>query len=219
MPRTRNISPDFWTWEEVIDCAPMIRLLFIGLWNFADDFGVQPLRPRTIRMQVFPGDPIDPDAVRAMIDQLAARGLVRVYAVDGVEYVAVIDWEQFQRVGKRARHRYPPDASTKPSSTLANHNNVETARGRPFGENLEQPSLTSANHNNGETLRSPPVGEAGEQPSRTITDHNNVAPQPRAEEEARLPSRSMGNRLDAGCPPFETPEERAPRGEARAAAA
>ncbi|MGE0425505.1 MAG: hypothetical protein AB7O88_24805 [Reyranellaceae bacterium] len=111
MARNRTISADFWTWEAVIDCAPMTRLLFIGLWNFADDHGVQPLRPRTIRMQVFPGDDIDNDAVRAMIDELAARKLVRIYEVEGVEYLAVVDWALHQRVGKRARRRFPADPS------------------------------------------------------------------------------------------------------------
>ncbi|MGE0423987.1 MAG: hypothetical protein AB7O88_17100 [Reyranellaceae bacterium] len=108
MARNRTISPEFWTCEAVIDCAPMTRLLLIGLWNFADDFGVQPLRPRTIRLQVFPGDAIDNDAVRAMIEELAARQLVRVYEVDGVEYLAIVDWEHSQRVGKHAKRRYPP---------------------------------------------------------------------------------------------------------------
>src|SRR5262245_37081405 len=108
MARNRTISPDFWTWEAVIDCQPMTRLLFIGLWNFADDGGVQPLRPRTIRMQVFPGDAIENDRVRSMIDELAAQGLVRIYDVEGVEYLAIVDWDQMQRVGKRARRRYPP---------------------------------------------------------------------------------------------------------------
>jgi hypothetical protein len=73
MPRNRTLSPDFWTWEAVVDCAPMTRLLFVGLWTFADDHGVQPLRPRTIRMQVFPGDTIENDNMRAMLDELARR--------------------------------------------------------------------------------------------------------------------------------------------------
>lgn len=72
------ISRELWTWEAVIDCAPMTRLLFIGLWNFADEGGVQPMRPRTFGMQVFPGDAIDSDAVCAMIDELAAQGLVGI---------------------------------------------------------------------------------------------------------------------------------------------
>src|SRR5688500_9173603 len=109
MARNRTISPDFWTWEAVIDCAPMTRLLFLGLWNFADDHGVQPLRPRTIRLQVFPGDEIDNEAVRAMIDELIARNLVRIYEVEALEYLAIVDWTLHQRISRRARRRYPPD--------------------------------------------------------------------------------------------------------------
>ncbi|MBX3498545.1 MAG: hypothetical protein KF889_03810 [Alphaproteobacteria bacterium] len=107
MSRARLISPEFWTSEAVVDCAPMTRLLLLGLSNFADDFGVLALRPRTLRLQVFPGDALDDDAVRAMIEELAARGLVRRYAVGDVEYLSIVDWEITQRIGKRARRRHP----------------------------------------------------------------------------------------------------------------
>jgi len=135
MARNRTISPDFWTMEAVIDCPAMTRLLFIGLWNFADDLGVQPLRPRTIRMQVFPGDTITNDDVRAMIEALAARGLVRIYTVDGAEYVAVVDWTQMQRVGKRAKRRYPTDPSIDASAqTTEDHSNgAPTPSPQPSG--------------------------------------------------------------------------------------
>jgi hypothetical protein len=149
MARNHTISPDFWTMEAVIDCQPMTRLLFIGLWNFADDGGVQPLRPRTIRMQVFPGDTIENDSIRAMIEELAAHGLVGIYAVDGVEYVAIVDWDQMQRVGKRARRRYPALACGVPGAGAAAD---ETAR-------------TTANHSNGQTTQSPPSGLRSPSPS------------------------------------------------------
>ena len=135
MARNRTISPDFWTMEAVIDCQPMTRLLFIGLWNFADDGGVQPLRPRTIRLQVFPGDTMANHSIRAMIDELAAQGLVRIYEVEGVEYVAIVDWAQMQRVGKRARLRYPPpephaeEAAQRPSRSMGDEH---PADGPPF---------------------------------------------------------------------------------------
>ena len=120
MARDRTLPTDFWTWEAVIDCSMTARLLFLGLWNFADDHGVQPLRPRTIRMQVFPGDAIDENAVRALIDELVARGLVRIFTVEGQDYLSVIHWEQVQRVGRRARHRYPADpAKPVPVETMA----------------------------------------------------------------------------------------------------
>ena len=42
MARIRTIKPEFWTSEQVVDCSPTARLLFIGLWNFCDDGGVHP---------------------------------------------------------------------------------------------------------------------------------------------------------------------------------
>ena len=125
MSRARLIPPEFWTTEAVIDCAPMTRLLLLGLSNFADDFGALPLRPRTIRLQVFPGDALDDEQVRAMIEELAARGLVRRYTVEGVEYLSIVDWEIHQRVGRHARRRYPacppetPEAATPAASPEA----------------------------------------------------------------------------------------------------
>ena len=145
MARNRTISPDFWTMEAVIDCKPMTRLLFIGLWNFADDGGVQPLRPRTIRMQVFPGDEIGNDAVRAMIDELAAQKLVRIYEVEGVEYVAIVDWAQMQRVGKHARRRFPSPRE-----------DVEKALGVGVVDEALPASATSSDH--GKPLQDPYTG-------------------------------------------------------------
>ena len=114
MAHNRTLSSDFWTREDVIDCSPMSRLLLLGLGNFADDHGVQPFRPRTIRLQVFPGDDLDDQRIRAMIDELAAHRLVRVYMVDDVEYLAILDWAVHHRIGKRARRRYPRDPALPP---------------------------------------------------------------------------------------------------------
>jgi len=134
MPRARLISPEFWTSESVVDCPPMTRLLLLGLSTFADDFGVLPLRPRTLRMQVFPGDALDDDQMRAMIEELVARGLVRRYAVEGVEYLSIVDWAVHQRVGKRARRRYPVPAEDGPVAVAAtpdDSNNDSKTGGSP----------------------------------------------------------------------------------------
>lgn len=109
MARDRNLPLDFWTWENVIACSLQSRLLFLGLWNFADDHGVLPLRPQTIRVQVFPADEIGNDAIRAMIEELAACKLMRIYEVEGNAYLQIADWTVHQRTSRRARRRYPAD--------------------------------------------------------------------------------------------------------------
>ncbi|MBX3499235.1 MAG: hypothetical protein KF889_07295 [Alphaproteobacteria bacterium] len=114
MARDRVLSSDFWTREDVIKCSPMARLLLLGLGNFADDHGVQPLRPCSIRLRVFPGDSIDDAALRALIEELLAKGLLRRYEAEGCDYIAIVDWHRHHRVGKRARRRYPRDPSLPP---------------------------------------------------------------------------------------------------------
>jgi len=45
MARIRTIKPEFWVSEQVGECSPNARLLFIGMWNFCDDRGVHPAKP------------------------------------------------------------------------------------------------------------------------------------------------------------------------------
>ena len=59
MARIRNIKPDFWTDEKLVELETWERLLFIGLWNFADDEGFMPYSPKRIKMQIFPGDSLE----------------------------------------------------------------------------------------------------------------------------------------------------------------
>ena len=50
--------------EQVMECSLNARLLFIGMWNFADDCGRFPLAPKTIKAQIFPGDDISSETIQ-----------------------------------------------------------------------------------------------------------------------------------------------------------
>lgn len=114
MARIRSIKPEFWTSEEVMECSPIARLMFIGMWNFADDVGRLPLSPKTIKAQIFPNDPIEVDTIRGMIDELASNTLLRIYAVDGKEYLQITGWHH-QRIDKPQKAKYPEFQESSPS--------------------------------------------------------------------------------------------------------
>ena len=40
MARIRTIKPEFWIDDVIVELPFETRLLFIGIWNFADDAGV-----------------------------------------------------------------------------------------------------------------------------------------------------------------------------------
>jgi hypothetical protein len=103
MARIRTIKPEFWTDETIVELDYPDRLLFIGLWNFADDQGFMPFRPKRIKMQVFPGDDYD---VTAGIRRLWESSLVSLYAhADGV-LLHIKHWARHQKISNPAREKY-----------------------------------------------------------------------------------------------------------------
>ena len=114
MARIRTIKPEFWTSEQVMECSPMARLLFIGMWNFADDLGRLPMSPKTIKAQVFPSDDITSDDIRRMLDELSSNKLLLVYEVDGREYLQITGW-QHQKIDRPRPGKCPsPTNGFKP---------------------------------------------------------------------------------------------------------
>ncbi|VIO80080.1 hypothetical protein [Bradyrhizobium ivorense] len=111
MARIRSIKPEFWTSEQVVECSPIARLLFIGIWNFADDAGRIPASPRTLKLQIFPGDDFSSETIRGMVDELSANGLVVRYEVDGKEFLQVTGWHH-QKIDKPQPPKYPSPPRT-----------------------------------------------------------------------------------------------------------
>lgn len=106
MARYRTIKPEFWSSEQVMECSPIARLMFIGMWNFADDAGRYSYSPKTIKAQVFPGDDITVETIRGMVDELSANGLLLPYVVDGKEYLLITGWHH-QKIDKPQKPRHP----------------------------------------------------------------------------------------------------------------
>lgn len=99
MARIRTIKPEFWSDEQIMECSPLARLMFIGIWNFCDDGGNHPLSEKTIKALVFPGDDIDSATIRRMLVELSSNALVRFYESDGKTYLNVKGWRH-QKIDK-----------------------------------------------------------------------------------------------------------------------
>lgn len=97
MARIRTVKPDFWTDEKVVECSFEVRLLFIGLFNFADDNGNMVNSHRRIKMQIFPADVID---CKPLIDELIKHGLVISYEFNGINYLNIKGFKKHQYIKK-----------------------------------------------------------------------------------------------------------------------
>jgi len=127
MARARTLRHGFFTNDDLAELAPMVRLLFAGLWTIADREGRLLDRPKKIRAEILPYDDLD---VSVALDQLAASGFLVRYEVDGVRAIAITHWRKHQRPHPREEQSQIPAPSVpdtvriteKPDLGAAEHN-------------------------------------------------------------------------------------------------
>lgn len=106
MARARNIKPGFFRNADLVELPFEARLLFIGLWTIADRSGRLEDRPKQIKMELFPADSVDVDA---LLDELAAIGVVARYSHDGKRYLQVVNFAKHQNPHKDEKASTIPD--------------------------------------------------------------------------------------------------------------
>lgn len=116
MARIRTIKPEFWQDERLSNMPRDARLLFIGLWNVADDYGRLRGHPAFIRGQVFPYDE-DID-VEELLNILARGGRIVRYERDGQRFIWIRHFSEHQKMDKRTDSKLPePTAEEMAAST------------------------------------------------------------------------------------------------------
>ncbi|MBB1199635.1 hypothetical protein EGM70_04865 [Enterobacteriaceae bacterium 89] len=137
MARIRTVKPEFWTDEKVVECSIPARLLFIGLFNFANDVGCLERSPKRIKMQVFPADVIDCEPLLA---ELIAHGLIIEYSVSGVGYLQIKGFRKHQKINRPSATKLPmPPESSKSG-----------CEGKNAGENTHESFSDDSRSGNGE---------------------------------------------------------------------
>lgn len=93
MARSRNIKPGFFTNDELAEIEPLGRLIFIGLWTIADREGRLEDRPKKIKVEILPYDDVNVDE---MLNQLADKGFILRYEVNGNKYIQIANFIKHQ---------------------------------------------------------------------------------------------------------------------------
>lgn len=98
MARIRSIKPEFWSDRSLAKLSPFARLLYIALWNHADEHGRVHGDPRWVKGHCLPyDDSIEPDDIERLIDELGPRRVLR-YIVDGDPYLFLPKLGKHQRL-------------------------------------------------------------------------------------------------------------------------
>lgn len=107
MPRKRMIDPSFWRDEKISKCNFIERLLFIGLWTFAEDDGVGRANPLLIKADVFPYETLREADIKKSLDKLSSLGLIQLYEVDSQLYYLVSNFKKHQTINKPSQCYLP----------------------------------------------------------------------------------------------------------------
>lgn len=109
MARIRSIKPEFWSDEKIVELDFEWRLLFQGIWNFADDQGFIDCSPKRIKMQVFPGDNVDVSRGLTILLESSLLKAFRLRSAPERYVLRVVNWSQHQRVSNPAKPRFTSD--------------------------------------------------------------------------------------------------------------
>jgi hypothetical protein len=116
MARIRTIKPDFWTDETLGECSPTARLLFVGTWNLADDYGNLERSSRQLKAQLFPYDNFD---CEPYVVELLKAGVLIEYEFEGKKYLHIKGFDKHQKVEKKSSPRHPLyDESVRTTRTV-----------------------------------------------------------------------------------------------------
>lgn len=101
MARIRALKPDFFKDEDLATLPYEARLLYQGLWCFADKDGRLEDRPKYLKVEIFPYDNINIEKYLNMlcspnIEDRPDKVFIRRYIVDGRKYIYIPEFLKHQ---------------------------------------------------------------------------------------------------------------------------
>ena len=116
MARIRTIKPEFWDSGDTASASLRARLLYIAMWNWADDYGIGDASPIRLIGFAFPNDEIAVSDYPRLLAEVSDCFSVMFFNYEKRPYYYIPEWEKHQRTEKRAKQRIPyPDAATSQS--------------------------------------------------------------------------------------------------------
>lgn len=108
MSRQRFIYPETFASDDFVALSIGARLLFIGMFATADDFGRGKGSVGVLKATVFPADDLLKTQVAEWAEEIRRRKMVRFYESDGSIYYEVAKWEKWQRPKYKVASKIPP---------------------------------------------------------------------------------------------------------------
>lgn len=183
MARIRSIKPEFWIDQDLAVEVPNrdARMLYVGLWNQADEHGRLRADATWIKGQVFPYDEdLTPDAIDKLIDLLVEAGRAIRYQVRSSGYLYLPKLAGHQRLEP---HKVPSRLPAPPDDLQQQPSEKVPDEPAPRADKLSlKQAASSREHVAGQRDADKPAPSAAlpagtDQAARLILDASGVTPE------------------------------------------
>jgi len=117
MARSRMIKPEFWDDEKLAKAASRdARLLFVGMWNYSDDYGVVKGNPSWLKNKIFPyDDDITSEMFKKWLNELESKKFIILFVISDELFYFIKNFPKHQTINKPSitRNPTPPVAVTE----------------------------------------------------------------------------------------------------------
>lgn len=159
MARIRTIKPQFWDDAKIGRIPRDARLLYIGLWTFADDLGVVIADPVWLKSKIFPYDRIQIQQLEAWLGLLEKTGFISLLSVKSESFYYLPTFSRHQIINRPNLDDVNIDKELLDNilakftdQSVINHGSISDQSATIIGEEKDRDSSTPYN---------PPKGEIG----------------------------------------------------------
>jgi len=151
MARMRTLKPDFFKDEDLSVLPYEARLLYEGLWCFADREGRLEDRPKYLKVEIFPYDNINIEKLLNLlstpnIQDRPGKVFIRRYTVNDRKYIDIPEFLKHQSPHNTEKESYLPafNGSLTVNGSLENNGVHDAHYPKPVNLNLTNKSLLNA---------------------------------------------------------------------------
>lgn len=109
MARKRMIDPTIWADEDFGTLTSDAMVMFIGIISNADDEGRLPGNSLYLSSSIFPYKGLTQEKAKTIRDEILLKmKSLKLYEIDGKEYLQLTNWSDYQSINRPSKSKYPP---------------------------------------------------------------------------------------------------------------
>ncbi len=112
MARIRYLKPEFFTDEDLAELPLEARVLYAGLWCYADRDGRLEDRPKYLKAMIFPYDRVEIEKNLCLLSKPknSGRPFIQRYSIEEKNFIQILSWEKHQSPHHTERDSIIPPA-------------------------------------------------------------------------------------------------------------